>query len=479
MPPTPPQATSGMEATMNQASKTSVLPAPPPFTAPDGSQMVEVMKDRLYFASFGKPPAPARGVHYFSTDRSIVYWNFFLDFGPMNLGQTYRFCELVQEKLDHYPDARIVYYCSTHGQRKANSIFLLCAYTMMVLGYSADESFRPFQHISVPPFHDATPTTCTYDLTVLDCLKGMEKSRQLGFVSFDNFNIEEYEHFEKVESGDLSWVFPGKFVAFAGPHEAKSLDEMYPTCVPEDYVPHFLEKKVGLVIRLNKKYYDENRFKSRGIDHIDLYYPDGSCPSDDILDKFLQICESRSQDEAIAVHCKAGLGRTGTCIGAYAMKHWGFTASEVIGWMRVARPGSVIGPQQQYMEYIQERMHRAGRRASNLSNNGSGRRLKTSSIVTVASKPLTMVMPLQQSDAMEIEHEDEKTQGDYLINAKVLSPHSPQHVRKSILSTSSKSSETLKAEFAAATTSQETSRPVSGSFSLRGVARKLYSNVGK
>jgi hypothetical protein len=58
--------------------------------------------------------------------------------------------------------------------------------------------------------------------------------------------------------------------------------------------------------------------------------------------------------------CKAGLGRTGSCIGAYLMKHYGFTAREVIGWMRVCRPGSVIGPQQQYLESIQTRMWEEG-----------------------------------------------------------------------------------------------------------------------
>ena len=56
------------------------------------------------------------------------------------------------------------------------------------------------------------------------------------------------------------------------------------------------------------------------------------------------------------MHCKAGLGRTGTCIGAYLMKHYRFSAREVIGWMRVCRPGTVIGPQQQFMEEIQPRM---------------------------------------------------------------------------------------------------------------------------
>jgi len=42
------------------------------------------------------------------------------------------------------------------------------------------------------------------------------------------------------------------------------------------------------------------------------------------------------------------------------MKHYGWTAAEVIGWMRVCRPGMVIGPQQHWMERQQEVQWRAG-----------------------------------------------------------------------------------------------------------------------
>lgn len=50
----------------------------------------------------------------------------------------------------------------------------------------------------------------------------------------------------------------------------------------------------------------------------------------------------------------AGLGRTGTLIACYIMKHYKFTHAEAIAWIRICRPGSIIGPQQHFLEeYVQ------------------------------------------------------------------------------------------------------------------------------
>ena len=160
-----------------------------------------------------------------------------------------------------------------------------------------------------------------------------------------------------LQNGDLNWIIKDKILAFAGPQYRRAVTrEGCYTLTPADYIPYFQRKNVGLVVRLNKKQYDENDFRSAGIEHFEQYYLDGSCPTYEILGKVVTAFESVPVDKGFAVHCKAGLGRTGTCIGAYIMKHYKFTAPEVIGWMRICRPGMVIGPQQHYLQDLEQKM---------------------------------------------------------------------------------------------------------------------------
>ena len=56
----------------------------------------------------------------------------------------------------------------------------------------------------------------------------------------------------------------------------------------------------------------------------------------------------------------AGLGRTGSLIACYMMKHYKFTAAEAIAWLRICRPGSVLGPQQHWLEEQQHIMWQEG-----------------------------------------------------------------------------------------------------------------------
>ncbi|XP_019775588.1 dual specificity protein phosphatase CDC14A isoform X1 [Delphinus delphis] len=313
----------------------------------------EFMKDRLYFATLRNRPKSTVNTHYFSIDEELVYENFYADFGPLNLAMVYRYCCKLNKKLKSYSLSRkkIVHYTCFDQRKRANAAFLIGAYAVIYLKKTPEEAYRALLSGSNPPylpFRDASFGNCTYNLTILDCLHGIRKGLQHGFFDFETFDVDEYEHYERVENGDFNWIVPGKFLAFSGPHPKSKIENGYPLHAPEAYFPYFKKHNVTAIVRLNKKIYEAKRFTDAGFEHYDLFFIDGSTPSDNIVRRFLNICENT--EGAIAVHCKAGLGRTGTLIACYVMKHYRFTHAEIIAWIRICRPGSIIGPQQHFLE---------------------------------------------------------------------------------------------------------------------------------
>lgn len=326
------------------------------------SDAIEIVADRVYWVTLHEQPKNTSKSYYFSIDNELVYEPFFADFGPLNLACTARFCRLLANMLTDpvLADKRIIHYTSHNQKKRANAAYLMCAFLVVCLKKPSEAAWKLFATVKSPfvPFRDATSGVCTYQCTILDCVQGLEFAIRLGWFDANKFDIETYEHFEKVEQGDMNWVVPNKFLAFAGPSATPLDPDGYPAFMPEDYVSVFREGGVSLVIRLNKKQYDRRRFIDNGIKHVDLYFLDGSCPSREIIHKFLHISENESGK--IAVHCKAGLGRTGTLIGLFAMKHFQFPARAFIGWNRICRPGSFLGPQQQFLSDMQAEMFQAG-----------------------------------------------------------------------------------------------------------------------
>lgn len=322
------------------------------------SKKLEIIKDRLYWVSDSKTPRGEGQAFFFCIDDDLVYQPFFKDFGPLNLGNTYRFVSELDKLINNkdYAKSKIIHYTSLDVAKRANAAYLMGAYQVIILKRSALEAWAPFIDVEPPfkPFRDASYTNCSYQCTILDCLKGLEYAIKLGWFNFNSFNIKEYEYYEDVENGDLNWIVPGKFVAFCTPTSGKS---QYQNLSPEEYSKIFKSLKVTAVVRLNNPQYDGEKFKQAGINHYAIEYEDGSCPDEDKWRKFLEVAE---KEECLAVHCKAGLGRTGTMIGLYIMKHYHFPAAAFIGWIRICRPGSVLGPQQQWLNMMQDEMFKLG-----------------------------------------------------------------------------------------------------------------------
>ena len=141
------------------------------------------------------------------------------------------------------------------------------------------------------------------------------------------FDIKSYEQQSAIEHGGLNWIIPLKLLAFICPASERS--SKYPALTPELYSNLFKTLGITDIIRLNNKTYEASRFIRYGFNHHELFFLDGSCPSDAVVQIFLDIVDNAVG--AVAVHCKAGLGRTATLIGCYAIKYFNFTGLEFIG----------------------------------------------------------------------------------------------------------------------------------------------------
>lgn len=271
---------------------------------------VEVLPGRLFYlalparrgaaagAPLALPPDSASEV-FLSIEEYCAYFPFFLDFGPSALNRLFRFCVAAARALDDraFAARRIYLVTSGHAHRRANSVYLISAFLVLQHGRTPEEALRPFAALSPPvaPWHDASPGVDAFHLTTLDVLRGVARARACGFFSLADFNVDEYETYEQVANGDMNWIVPGRFLAFAGPHDpdvgSTDVEEGYHVTTVSELLPVFRAFGITGVVRLNKKYYDERRFVYAGMKHADLYFLDGSNPPEAVLQRFLRLAE--------------------------------------------------------------------------------------------------------------------------------------------------------------------------------------------
>ncbi|ETN43710.1 uncharacterized protein HMPREF1541_02869 [Cyphellophora europaea CBS 101466] len=369
-------------------------------------QVIEYIQDRLYLASYTQAPnentpfpyptAPKRSPHkkssraqhgptpaevrpapvYFTIDDTLLYNAFHHDFGPLHIGHLYRFAVQFHEILGDPAnnDRSVVFWSRADARSRANAACLVACYMVLIQAWPPHLALAPIAQADPPymPFRDAGYSQADFVLNIQDIVYGVWKAKEENLCQLKEFNLEEYERFERVDMGDFNWVSP-QFVAFASPQSEPTAPipvnspayATLPSCIPEiasarinqpfkNVLSHFVQRNVGLVVRLNSELYCPSYFTALGIQHIDMIFEDGTCPQLPIVRKFIKLAhEQISKRKAIAVHCKAGLGRTGCLIGAYLIYRHGFTANEVIAFMRFMRPGMVVGPQQHWLHMNQ------------------------------------------------------------------------------------------------------------------------------
>jgi cell division cycle 14 len=254
----------------------------------------------------------------------------------------------------------IYFYCKNDRKAAANAATLMGGFAMIYLKRSAARAIEMLTPMGpFTPFRDASMGMCAYKLMPEHCMHAIADAMKWEFFDFETFDVDEYEHYECVENGDFNTIINRRFLAFVGPHAVRSQADQYPHFTPEDYAPIFTEYGVQAVVRLNAIQYEAQRFVDANFAHYNLFFLDGTTPSDKIVTDFLNVCNNHNG--LLAIHCKAGLGRTGTLMGMYMMCEYRMTASAAIAWIRICRPGSVIGPQQFYLENQQARMWALGK----------------------------------------------------------------------------------------------------------------------
>lgn len=114
---------------------------------------------------------------------------------------------------------------------------------------------------------------------------------------------------------------------------------------------------IGAVVSLLNLPSDESVYREAGFSFICLPVPDGGAPTFEQASNFVRfVAVERAKNQAVAVHCEAGLGRTGTMLAAFLIAT-GKTAAEAIQMIRAVEKSAVETERQiHFLEKYAERI---------------------------------------------------------------------------------------------------------------------------
>lgn len=150
---------------------------------------------------------------------------------------------------------------------------------------------------------------------------------------------------------DGNWVIPARLLACAYPWGQAGLASL-------------AARGIRLVVNLHERSHESVRLARLGLTQVHLPVQDFTPPSPEQLEAGVAAIQAALADnQSVAVHCAAGLGRTGTLLACYLVTT-GRTAAEAITQVRAARPGSVeTAAQVAAVTAFAQRLHAAAFRA--------------------------------------------------------------------------------------------------------------------
>lgn len=310
-------------------------------------QNIEVVENRVYFSILRRTPRSTPFVTYFTVDdeQKYAYRGFFDDFGPPSILQLTEFYRYLENSLSEVEEEKnkkqasgktntnvfntnnntsksfhqsilqsqvrlLHFYTSPTPQLCANAVMYIAFFRMLHLNLTPEETFKPFIPIQnyYYDYRDASTAPSVFEIKIIDCLRAVTIAMNLKWYDPNTFDSAKWSFYEQITNGDMNWIIPGKLLAFASPYSMKVLPSGDQVSTPETVIPTFKEFGINHIVRLNKKYYDSEMFTNEGFRFTELYFLDGSIPPPLILRKWLNIIET--DGEVVALHCKAGLGRT-------------------------------------------------------------------------------------------------------------------------------------------------------------------------